>query len=325
MLLSSKILFKSLLLFTTINVCAHFNLHAKQTYFSKQNNLVNKLSVTQFDYTWQQNNQELSLSFALSNADLMAMPSSPVAYSQNIFQQSVYVRVMQEAQKIDSTLGKINIIKTASGMSFRVSSTSNQQAEQILAQLERAHNQAELDYWDEHFFIQYTDQRGAVGIRHDHAKYTNLSSSFLNPIVNAIKSLQKRPNDSREFIQIALGWIQNIPYNPLINRISSNGAGFVSPKDLLLFNQGDCDSKSTLMAALLKAYDPHIKVQMIYLPNHALLGVSIQPKTQERTIRLAGVDYVLIEPTGPAQLAIGELPKSSTLALRNRQIDMTTL
>jgi len=307
------------LLLAACSFC-HFS-QAQQTNFSKANRSHN----TEFTYSWRHQSKEYQLNFAIDTAILYAMPPSPPNYTQKVFQDNVYRKVMSAASKIDASLAKIDIKKNHTGLSFNVSSRYPKQAQLILDKLKAVHDQAQDQYWRDNFFVKYNAPTGAEGIRHDHAKYTLLSSSSLSPIVKAITSLQSNPTDSREFIQIALGWIQSIPYNRLEDRLSSNGAGFVSPRDLLIQNQGDCDSKSTLMAALIKAYNQSIDVQMVFLPEHALLAVNVNALSDEMTLRYMGDEYVLLEPTGPAQLSIGKVADTTKLSLHKRQFDLSSL
>lgn len=313
-MLIASFIFCSLLIQGTVS-------YAQQTGFKTNNSQ----QQTTFNFQWRQNDQTYNLMFAIPTNTLYAMPDSPATYNQNILQETVYRSVMMEAKKIDPTLANIKVSKRNDGLSFNVQSKQPSQAQLILARLKKTHQEAQDDYWADNMFSQFTSATGENGIRHDHGKYTVLSSEALQPIVEAIKSIQQQPNNPREFVQIALSWIQNIPYNTLESRLTSNGAGFVSPRDLLLQNQGDCDSKSTLLAAVLKAYNPRIDIQMVYLPNHALLGLAMRQLPNEMTVTKKGIRYVLLEPTGPAQFVIGEVADSSKLALRNRQFDMVSL
>jgi DNA-binding transcriptional regulator of glucitol operon len=302
-------------------VTTSISVYAQQSQFNKTSLGLN----TEFTYAWQHQDAKYTLSFALETATLYAMPSSPPNYNPKIFQERVYATVMEKAQQIDPKTATIKVKKNHSGLSFNVSSHHPRHAQTVLDKLTLAHEAAQDNYWADNYFVKYSSPTGALSVRHDHAKYTTNSSRSLLPVVAAIKTLQQNPLDPREFITIALGWIQSIPYNRLEDRLSSNGAGFVSPRDLILQNQGDCDSKSTLMAALLKAYNSRIDVQMVYLPKHALLAINIQSMGQEITLRYKDNDYVLLEPTGPAQFSIGEVADSTKLSLRNRQFDLASM
>lgn len=302
-----------------VSVC--LNAHAQQSIFRA----IPNTQETRFSYEWKQQDRSYNLQFNIPNAALLSMPDSPSTYNKRVFQEAVYSQVMQEAKRIDPRLGRINIDKNSNGLSFRVQSKQSGAAQKILNKLSAVHEQAQKDYYTNNFFIQYQTPARENGIRHDHAKYTELSSLSLRPIVEAIKAIQQQPTNPREFVEIALTWIQSIPYDKLENRLSSNGSGFMSPRDLLLQNKGDCDSKSTLMAALLRAYNPRIDLQMVYLDNHALLGVAMRAMPKDQTVNKNGSRFVLLEPTGPAQLKIGEVADTTKMAIRNRQFDLAAL
>ena len=300
---------------------ANSNANAQQTAF----NIKPQVQETEFSYAWTNKDKNYNLSFSIPSAALIDMPSSPAAYSKRVFQEAVYSQVMQEAKRIDPRLAKVNVERKYDGLSFNVQSKKSEQAQLVLNRLSAAHDQAQKDYYTNNYFAEYSSPTGEQGIRHDHAKYTELSSPALIAVVEAIKEIQQQPGNPREFVEIALSWIQSIPYDKLENRISSNGSGFISPRDLLMQNKGDCDSKSTLMAAILKAYSPRINVEMVYLRNHALLAVAMPSMPRDQTINKKGIKYVLLEPTGPAQLGIGEVDDDTKMALRNRQFDTTAL
>jgi hypothetical protein len=298
------------------------NASAKQQSFNTYNNG----QKTTFDYSWRHQDKSYQLNFSIENTSLNNMPRSPARYSKRVFQDTVYAKVMAVAKEIDPTIATVSVRKNnQSALSYNVRSRSEAKGQEILDKLSQAFDQAEQDYWQDNLFTLYASPNGKTAIRHDHAKYTQLSSDALSTIVREIKALQQNPRDVREFLQIALSWIQTIPYNTLEDRLNSNGAGFASPRDVLLQNQGDCDSKSTLMAALVRAYNKRLSVAMVYLPEHALLAIGMNPLPGEVSIRIENTAYVLVEPTGPAQLAIGEVDKATNMALLNQQFSTSPL
>lgn len=298
-----------------------FTAQAQQVNFYKQVNTIQ----TEFSYLWKHKNDTFQLRFDINNESLGQMPNSPINYNQRLLQDWVYNEVMWVAKSIDPKKSKVKITRKGDRLGFSVESRIPGEAQKILDNLTAAYETAKNDYWEKHFFVQYQSSNGANLIRHDHARYAELSSIELKPIVSAIEKAQQNPGDKREFVNIALSWIQNIPYDRLDNRRTSNAAGLISPRDLLLQNKGDCDSKSTLMAAILKAYNPQIKVEMVYLSDHALLAIAMPSKPQELTVTSQGISYVLVEPTGPAQYEIGEVAPSTRQELRNSQFQLITL
>jgi len=84
-------------------------------------------------------------------------------------------------------------------------------------------------------------------------------------------------------------------------------------------NQGDCDSKVTLFASLLRSLIPKVSVALVFINNHALIGISIPARANEQTITVNGVTYLLADPTGPALLPAGRLGETSELAILQEQ------
>lgn len=58
-----------------------------------------------------------------------------------------------------------------------------------------------------------------------------------------------------------------------------------------------------------------MKVAIIYLPNHALLGVQLAYGGKDKTLRMDGNTYLLAEPTGPALMPAGEVSEQSLAAI----------
>lgn len=291
---------------------------AQQTAFYTKNS--NKQ--TQFNYQWKEQDKTYNLAFSIPNTTLYAMPASPANFNQQLLIDSVYRSVMMHAKTIDPTVARVRVRKARDGLSFNVRSSHS--TDEILAQLSAANEEAKQVYLDEKLLVAHQVINNSTSLRHDYSKYVSLSSESIKAVANAIVEIQQNKSP-REFIEIALSWIQTIPYNTIESRLNSNGSGFVSPRDLLIQNKGDCDSKSTLLAALLKAYNPKLDVQMVYLSDHALLGLAIKPKSTDITVKRQGIEYVLIEPTGPAQYPIGKVSDSTNMSLRNRQFSMIQL
>jgi hypothetical protein len=213
----------------------------------------------------------------------------------------------------------VDVRRQGDRLTYSVKSRDQSVAQATLLELQEEAENAKSMYLNAHFYTSYTSPAGASAIKHDHSKYAAQSAGALTPLVEAIKAMQVNPNDAREFIAISLSWIQSIPYDTLENRISSNGAGFVSPRDLLQQNKGDCDSKATLFAALLRAYSASVRQKLILLPEHALLAVAIRARPDDAIVTHDGIEYVLLEAVGPGYFEIGEVADSTLIGIRNRQ------
>ena len=58
------------------------------------------------------------------------------------------------------------------------------------------------------------------------------------------------------------------------------------------------------------------------MPGHALLGVALPAKPGEATLNREGETYLLMEPTGPTQLAMGQLAPTSKTLIDSKQLSV---
>ncbi|MFC4700489.1 hypothetical protein ACFO4O_09990 [Glaciecola siphonariae] len=306
---------------------AFLSLYAKadQTHFSTHFSPQVEPDSLAFSYQWSTHDGDFTLEFALPTAALAQMPATQSTFSNAMMQREIEVALLKYAKALNPKTGRVSIKRRGSGLEYGVKTRLPEQGKKVMADLSRLSETARAQYLSQHFYTPYTSPTGQKAIQQDHAKYAEQSAPHLLPVVEAIKAMQQSPNNPREFINIALSWIQSIPYNTLENRATSNGAGFVSPKDLLMQNQGDCDSKATLLAALMRAYSGGVNQKMVLLPKHALLAIAIHPLPDDKTVSQDGKDYVLLEAAGPAYFEAGEAADSTLMGIRNRQYILDTM
>lgn len=123
--------------------------------------------------------------------------------------------------------------------------------------------------------------------------------------VAAIATGVSTASDVRAWAADALAFVQAIPYE---TRGDGGDLGYRRPLALLDRNRGDCDSKATLYLAMLRARFPSVGSAMVYVPNHALVALHIPHEKGDDTVRIDGEKWVLAEPVGPRETAIGEAP-----------------
>ena len=131
------------------------------------------------------------------------------------------------------------------------------------------------------------------------------------PVAQALFEKVGPNQESKDYVNLMLSFIQSIPYNELVEKSVSRGSGYLSPVEVLTSNIGDCDSKATLAAAVLKSLLPRLSIAIIYIPGHALLAANLPRSDLERTIDIDGMQYVLLEPTGPALMIAGKIGDKS--------------
>jgi hypothetical protein len=97
-----------------------------------------------------------------------------------------------------------------------------------------------------------------------------------------------------------------------------NTGGILPPLEALLRGWGDCDTKTALLASILGNWEL-VRMVGIALPHHYLMAVRRSPDRGDMYVRYQGVDYVLIDPAGPAWLPPGQVGSASFDSLQNDQ------
>ncbi|MDU0114178.1 hypothetical protein RT723_14480 [Psychrosphaera aquimarina] len=65
------------------------------------------------------------------------------------------------------------------------------------------------------------------------------------------------------------------------------------------------------MASILKAMYPRLRVAIIYVPEHALIGLNVSHLSTDYKLQIDGLDYTLAEPTGPRMIKFSEISERS--------------
>lgn len=271
-----------------------------------------------FSYEWLDQNQvPRKLAFTLDNQAIKSQFKRTTNYMPDIAQRFVYVEMQREAIKVDPREARIKIIKRPQDFVVEVNSRSPELIEKWQRTMNEKQVEALQRYLTQNYYAPYKNHLGQEAVKPDHIRYAMESRKILLPAAQAIYEQLNPESDSREYVNLLLSWVQSIPYNTLENRLISNGSGYFSPAEVIQNNLGDCDSKSTLTISLLRALLPDVPMVMIFLPDHALLGLSIPHRANEPSLELDGVEYMLVEPTGPALMRVGEVAASTDIAINS--------
>lgn len=73
-----------------------------------------------------------------------------------------------------------------------------------------------------------------------------------------------------------------------------------------------------LLASLWRYLKPEIPQVLLFVPDHALLGIALPTRGQDETASAAGRRWLLVEPTGPAELTAGQIGAASKLYIQSR-------
>ncbi|WP_240485125.1 hypothetical protein [Aestuariibacter salexigens] len=271
-----------------------------------------------FFYKWQDAAQQVhELAFDLNMADMPESQQSRTQYRPQIAQRHVAVELLKQARQIDPKQARISIEQRGDQIMIDVAASSPALVQQWQQSMQQAQQQAYDGYLQKNYYTLFRNHFGQQAVKPDHIRYAQESVNALVPAVQALYEKIPEDSESRVYINLLLSWVQSIPYSTLQDRLRSNGSGYAAPIEVLVNNRGDCDSKSVLAGALIRALLPQLPMAMIYLPNHALLGVALPHRSNENYVQLDGISYLLMEPTGPALLPLGEVAQRSLQDLGN--------
>jgi len=263
-------------------------------------------------YQWlDHNKQSQNLSFSLPK--LQVNQQVHRKFVPELAQQYVFIELHKAARQIDPREARVEIQHVAKDIRVKVKSRSATLRQKWQLSMQASQKKAFDQYLSDNYYSRFRTYLNQQGLKPDHLRYIVENKAPLLPLAQAVLDKLPPASDARAYVNLMLSWVQSIPYNVLENRLESNGAGYLPPLSVVANNQGDCDSKSALMATLIRTLLPEVKMVMMYLPNHALLGISLPSQVHEQTFKIAGTDYLMMEPTGPALMTLGTIaPRSSS-------------
>ncbi|WP_235839650.1 hypothetical protein [Cognaticolwellia mytili] len=291
----------------------HGDLSAKQINFSKKT----VDNTVQFNYQWRdQNKENQSLNFSINKALLFDRFRNFKTYSNTHAKRYIDQGIKKSLSKQNIPGVHVSFSGTGGETHIKLSSQDQKTLTQAFQHIDKLEDDLMLEYLNSNFYKQFISYDNSLAIKPDHVRFAKESvADFkpLKPLILAQASIQ----NIRKVSNYVLGFVQSIPYSTLESRVTSTGAGFSPPLRMLWENQGDCDSKVTLTATIFRSLMPRIKMMLVFIDNHALLAINIPAEGDELTIDVDGISYVLVEPTGPAMMSVGETSAESEFAIRN--------
>lgn len=299
-----KKILKSTFLLSSLCLSVAMQVRAEQSYFD-----INETPTgIEMKYRWEDYyGTQRNLEFVLDKKTISEQYSTNLIYRPEIAQRFVFIELQRAAQKINPKEARVKFMRRGSDVSFQVSSRSNDLVNKWMNELNIAKESAFDRYLAENYYSRYESPYGQKGVKPDHKRFVSESVTALLPAAQALYEQLDEDSTSRAYVNVILSWVQSIPYNTLENRLTSNGAGYLPPSEVILTNKGDCDSKTALTAALLRSLLPNLHMAIIYLPEHALLGANLPYVEGEEKIIDGGIDYLLLDPTGPRLMKVGEI------------------
>jgi hypothetical protein len=270
-----------------------------------------------FNYQWlDQQGDTQNISFLLSKRALFDRFRNFKIFKPEMAKSAIN-NALQKKLRAEPIKGVIiDFNKNASNDQISIKGRDNQTINIAYAKINQLKQELSNEYIAKNYYQQFITHDQISAIKPDHARFATMASTDLKPMKPTLLEKFSIKN-IRKVTDYVLGFVQSIPYATLESRVTASGAGFNPPLKLLWENQGDCDSKVTLTAAILRTLMPRIKMILVFIDNHALIGIEIPVKANDQTITIDNISYVLAEPTGPSLLKLGKIAQASELAVGN--------
>lgn len=262
-----------------------------------------------------------SLQFSLSADDITRGSAEFQPWNDQIARNNAILAVQQTARRMEQPNLKATVIPVADGMDIRVSgyglSGNSPQVQQLEQTLHTTYTTTIQTFASRNLYRATQTGPHNTSIQPDHPAIAIRYTAAMGPVARAIAEQVPGATESpRAFINAALNWLQTIPYDTLLDRATSNGAGFQTPYGLIQGNRGDCDTKATALAAIMRAAYPSLPLVMIYVPDHAFLGIGLPKTDADYALNTQYGIYVLADATGPALSPLGYIDPATQSKIR---------
>jgi hypothetical protein len=96
-----------------------------------------------------------------------------------------------------------------------------------------------------------------------------------------------------------------------------HNGGILPPLTSVAYGWGDCDTKTGVLASILANW-PNTKMVGVSVPGHFLMGILQIPEKGDKYLEYQGLQFVLVEPAGPAWLPPGRVGEQTSVLLSGR-------
>lgn len=263
-----------------------------------------------------------SLRFKLDNK-LLNQYRGMRRYMPHMADQAVRHALLRKAAALQHQGVRIQFSPPNLPLQYSVQAAEPEKAQQMMATLAAEQSKALNDYLAKGYYYLLDDPVKGKGVIPDHLLFMQDALGQLQPVADAFIANYGK-NNIRQIAAQLTAWIQQIPYRDLDNRLESNGNGYAPPVQLIFDHSGDCDSKAVLWATVMRLIFPSLMIKIIYLPNHAVIAAQVPATDTEQVIDFADSSLLLIDPTGPAQLKLGQVGDQYQAALQSKQFSQRT-
>ena len=227
------------------------------------------------------------------------------SYKPDVAQRKIQQAIFREIRRNPPSGVQVSFDRSHENFAIEIRGHDQQLVAETKQKMQQLGEDMTKQYLDKIHYQRFVTYDNVQGVKPNHTRIAKQSVPDFKPLKELL--IEKAGGKNvRWATNFSLSFVQSIPYSTLESRVTSSGAGFVTPAKLLWENQGDCDSKVTLLSSLLRAQMPRIGIVMVFIEKHALIGIAIPAMPGEATIVHNGFTYVLAEPTGPAMLPLGQ-------------------
>lgn len=274
----------------------------------------------QFNYTLLDGK---TLSFSLDN-QLLERYRTRIRYRPELAEQYVRNGMMRFAASQPQAGVRLQFSPANLPLRIEVNGSDSRKVADLQQRLATEQQRLINEYLAKHQYRFQDDSRQKTWVVQDHPAHFRQAQQDLAPVAQAFVGLYGNQN----IRQVAAGltsWVEQIPYQNLEDRRSSPGVGYSAPVEVIFQNQGDCDSKAVLWAAIMRQIFPRLPLALIYFDDHAMVGARIPPIRDEVAIPHQSFNLLLIDATGPAQAKIGYPNPDYLDEIRNQQFTVLDL
>lgn len=194
---------------------------------------------------------------------------------------------------------------------------SQAQLNNAIASVDKEYDQRMKDYLSEHGFRM---MKGNV-VTVDMPGLVRKNAVLIKPLSLAFEKIAgTRKYRSGDIIGSVLSFAQTAMYYKQPDPVykGTHTGGLLPPITAVLVGWGDCDTKTGLIGSILSNW-AQMKMVGVSVPGHYLMGVLLIPDKGDLFLEYQGLQYVLIEPAGPAWLPPGQVGEETTLLLNGRE------
>lgn len=268
-----------------------------------------------FKYAWRDSKgQQHDTSFGVHTSDIQR--GGTEFQKPNLNETSIVLpKLRPEAERLAGQLGySVDLKENNSGFDVHLKGPglTQRKAESVTKKITVRRDQILSEHFKEKFYT-VVDKQNNKYLRPDYLALTDRYTGFGAVVARALD--KTAPKDKRGKARHALEFIQSIPYS----RDTPNGADFQTPIGMFTQNQGDCDTKSVALAAILRELG--VDSVMVVIPEHMFMGVEATPIPGDHTFSHGGKTFVGVEPAGEGY-PIGKVGPDSLIGLHNGEAEV---